>query len=100
MNVPFKYVADLLGVELAGQLRDRTLEIYQRAASYALERGIILADTKFEFGFIENELVLADEVLTPDSSRYWPADMYRPGGPQFSFDKQYVRDYLEGLEMG
>ncbi len=98
VNVPFKYVADLLGVDLAGQLRDRTLEIYKRAASYALERGIILSDTKFEFGFIDNELVLADEVLTPDSSRYWPADTYRPGGPQFSFDKQYVRDYLEELQ--
>ncbi len=97
VNVPFKYAADLLGVELAGELRDRTLEIYQRAADYALARGIILADTKFEFGFIDSKLVLADEVLTPDSSRYWPADTYRPGGPQFSFDKQYVRDYLETL---
>jgi phosphoribosylaminoimidazole-succinocarboxamide synthase len=97
VNVPFRYVAKLLGVELAGQLRDLTLQIYGRAADYALERGIILADTKFEFGFIAGELVLADEVLTPDSSRYWPADTYRPGGPQFSFDKQYVRDYLETL---
>jgi phosphoribosylaminoimidazole-succinocarboxamide synthase len=97
VNVPFKYVADLLGVELAGDLRDLTLEIYQRAADYAFDRGIILADTKFEFGFIKGQLVLADEALTPDSSRYWPADTYRPGGPQFSFDKQYVRDYLETL---
>jgi phosphoribosylaminoimidazole-succinocarboxamide synthase len=97
MNVPFRYVADLLGIELAGRLRDLTLEIYQRAANYALERGIILADTKFEFGFVDGELVLADEVLTPDSSRYWPADRYQPGGPQVSFDKQYVRDYLETL---
>lgn len=97
VNVPFKYAADLLGVELAGELRDRTLEIYERAADYTLERGVILADTKFEFGFIDSKLVLADEVLTPDSSRYWPADTYRPGGPQFSFDKQYVRDYLETL---
>lgn len=97
VNVSFAYVADLLGVDLAGQLRDLTLQIYQRAADYALERGIILADTKFEFGFIDSNLVLADEVLTPDSSRYWPADMYKPGGPQFSFDKQYVRDYLETL---
>jgi phosphoribosylaminoimidazole-succinocarboxamide synthase len=97
VNVPFKYVAELLGVDLAGQLRDLTVQIYERAANYALERGIILADTKFEFGFIDGKLVLADEVLTPDSSRYWPADMYRPGGPQFSFDKQYVRDYLETL---
>lgn len=97
INVPFQYAVDLLGVDLAGQLRDLTLDIYQRAASYALERGIILADTKFEFGFIDGELVLADEALTPDSSRYWPVDTYRPGAPQFSFDKQYVRDYLETL---
>lgn len=97
VNVPFQYVADRLGVELAGQLRDLTLEIYERAAAYALERGIILADTKLEFGFIEGQLTLADEVLTPDSSRYWPADAYYPGRPQFSFDKQYVRDYLETL---
>lgn len=97
MNVSFRHVADLLGVELAGQLRDLTLSIYERAAAHALKHGIILADTKFEFGFINGELVLADEVLTPDSSRYWAADTYKPGGPQFSFDKQYVRDYLETL---
>jgi len=97
MNVPFRYVAKLLGVELAGQLRDLTLELYGRAAKYALERGIIVADTKFEFGFVDEQLVLADEVLTPDSSRYWPADTYSPGGPKYSFDKQYVRDYLETL---
>jgi phosphoribosylaminoimidazole-succinocarboxamide synthase len=97
MNVSFQYVAKLLGVELAGQLRDLTLDLYGRAAKYALEHGIIVADTKFEFGFVNERLVLADEVLTPDSSRYWPADTYRPGGPQYSFDKQYVRDYLETL---
>jgi phosphoribosylaminoimidazole-succinocarboxamide synthase len=97
VNVPFEYVANTLGVELAGQLRDLTLDIYHRAAEYALQRGIILADTKFEFGFIEGKLVLADEALTPDSSRYWPSDTYRPGRPQVSFDKQYVRDYLETL---
>jgi phosphoribosylaminoimidazole-succinocarboxamide synthase len=97
VNVSFGYVANLLGVDLAGRLRDLTLQIYARAADYALERGIILADTKFEFGFVDGKLVLADEVLTPDSSRYWPADTYRPGSPQFSFDKQYVRDYLETL---
>ncbi len=96
-NIPFSSVADEVGTELAGRLRDLTLEIYNKAASYALERGIILADTKFEFGFVNDELVLADEVLTPDSSRYWPAETYKPGGPQFSFDKQYVRDYLETL---
>ena len=97
MNVPFDHVAQQLGIELAGQLRVLTLEIYQRAASYALERGIILADTKFEFGFVDGKLVLADEVLTPDSSRFWEASKYEPGGPQFSFDKQFVRDYLETL---
>lgn len=97
MNVPFSYVARKLGVDLAGQLRDLTLEIYGRASDYSLQHGIILADTKLEFGFVGDDLILADEVLTPDSSRYWPADTYRPGGPQFSFDKQYVRDYLETL---
>ncbi len=97
VNVPFQYVAKILGVDLAGQLRDLTLEIYNRASAHALARGIILADTKFEFGFVAGQLLLADEVLTPDSSRYWPADTYKPGGPQFSFDKQYVRDYLETL---
>jgi phosphoribosylaminoimidazole-succinocarboxamide synthase len=97
VNVPFRYVANLLGVDLAGQLRDLTLDIYQRAAAYAAERGILLADTKLEFGFVNDDLVLADEVLTPDSSRYWPAATYEPGKPQVSFDKQYVRDYLETL---
>ncbi len=97
VNVSFKYVAGQLGVEVAGQLRDLTLEIYKRAAAYTLERGIILADTKFEFGFIQGQLTLADEALTPDSSRFWPADLYKPGGAQPSFDKQYVRDFLETL---
>ena len=97
VNVPFQFVVDMLGVDLAGQLRDLTLQIYERAAAYALERGIILADTKLEFGFVDGRLTLADEVLTPDSSRYWPVDTYYPGRPQYSFDKQYVRDYLETL---
>lgn len=95
VNIPFRYVANSLGVDVAGQLRDLTLEIYSRAAAYALEKGIILADTKFEFGVVEGNLILADEVLTPDSSRFWPADSYSPGGPQHSFDKQFVRDHLE-----
>jgi phosphoribosylaminoimidazole-succinocarboxamide synthase len=94
-NVPIGHVANLVGTDLAHQLRDLTLAIYTQAATYALERGIILADTKFEFGWIDGELTLADEVLTPDSSRFWPADQYRPGGPQASFDKQFVRDWLE-----
>jgi phosphoribosylaminoimidazole-succinocarboxamide synthase len=97
INVPFQYMANKVGVDLAGQLRDLTLDLYIRAAEHALQQGIILADTKFEFGFVHGQLVLADEVLTPDSSRYWPADTYKPGGPQLSFDKQYVRDYLETL---
>ncbi len=97
-NVSFEQIALTIGAELAARLRDLTLAIYKRAADYAAGRGLILADTKFEFGFIGDELVLADEALTPDSSRYWPADGYKPGGPQPSFDKQYVRDYLETLK--
>jgi len=97
-NISFERAADLLGTELAGKLRDLTLGIYGRAADYAATRGILLADTKFEFGFIGGTLVLADEVLTPDSSRFWPADSYKPGGPQPSYDKQYVRDYLESIK--
>ncbi|MFL6450270.1 MAG: phosphoribosylaminoimidazolesuccinocarboxamide synthase [Bryobacteraceae bacterium] len=97
MNVPFEHVAELIGTDLANRLRELTLSIYQRAADHARAHGIILADTKFEFGFVDDTLVLADEVLTPDSSRWWPADTYAPGGPQVSFDKQFVRDYLETL---
>lgn len=97
VNVSFNYIAGQLGIELAGQLRDLTLDIYSRAAAYSLQRGIILADTKFEFGFIDGQLTLADEALTPDSSRFWPADGYKPGGVQPSFDKQFVRDFLETL---
>jgi phosphoribosylaminoimidazole-succinocarboxamide synthase len=77
------------------RLKELTLTIYERAAAIALGRGIILADTKFEFGFFDGELILIDEVCTPDSSRLWPADRYAPGGPQPSFDKQYVRDWLD-----
>ena len=86
---------DLIGAGLAEKLKELTLTIYERAASIALDRGIILADTKFEFGFCEGELILIDEVCTPDSSRFWPADGFTPGGPQASFDKQYVRDWLD-----
>jgi phosphoribosylaminoimidazole-succinocarboxamide synthase len=96
-NVSFEHVVSLIGEDLAKRLRDLTLEIYTRAARYAETKGIIIADTKFEFGFVGGELVLGDEVLTPDSSRFWPAETYRPGGPQFSFDKQFVRDYLESI---
>jgi len=96
-NVSFERVCELVGESLAARLRDLTLNIYAHAARYAETRGIIIADTKFEFGFVDDELVLGDEVLTPDSSRFWPADTYKPGGPQFSFDKQFVRDYLESI---
>jgi phosphoribosylaminoimidazole-succinocarboxamide synthase len=97
-NISFERTCELIGADLARRLRDLTLAIYSTASAYALTRGILLADTKFEFGFLGDRLVLADEVLTPDSSRFWPADAYRPGGPQPSFDKQFVRDYLETLD--
>jgi phosphoribosylaminoimidazole-succinocarboxamide synthase len=96
-NISFERASQLVGEQLARRLRDLTLAIYDRAAKYAESRGIIIADTKFEFGFAGADLILGDEVLTPDSSRFWPADTYRPGGPQHSYDKQYVRDYLESI---
>ena len=96
-NISFEAMGSLVGAELSAGLRDLTLRIYARAAAYAETKGVIIADTKFEFGFVDGELVLGDEVLTPDSSRFWPADSYRPGGPQLSYDKQYVRDYLESI---
>jgi phosphoribosylaminoimidazole-succinocarboxamide synthase len=91
----FEETADLVGRGLAEKLKELTLSIYELGADIARERGIILADTKFEFGFVEGELILIDEVLTPDSSRFWPADLYSPGGAQPSFDKQFVRDWLD-----
>jgi len=99
MNVSQQYIEDLIGTARAGQLRDLSVSIYKKASKYALERGIIIADTKFEFGVDSNgkDIILIDEVLTPDSSRFWPKDQYRPGIPQPSFDKQFVRDYLESL---
>lgn len=96
-NISFESVAAKIGESLAAQLRSLTLAIYTRAAAYAETRDILIADTKFEFGFAGDRLVLADEVLTPDSSRFWPRNGYRPGGPQPSFDKQFVRDYLESI---
>jgi phosphoribosylaminoimidazole-succinocarboxamide synthase len=96
-NIPFEQMSKLVGSETAGQLRDITLKIYNKAAAYARQRGIIIADTKFEFGRTAQGITLADEVLTPDSSRFWPANQYRPGQPQESYDKQYVRDYLEKI---
>jgi phosphoribosylaminoimidazole-succinocarboxamide synthase len=99
-NVSFEEVARQVGAETAAQLRQATLAVYSRARDIARDRGIILADTKFEFGFDGDTLVLADEVLTPDSSRFWPADQWQPGRPQPSFDKQYVRDWLTSAESG
>jgi phosphoribosylaminoimidazole-succinocarboxamide synthase len=96
-NISFERAASLVGSELAIQVRNVSLEIYRRAAAYAEPRAILLADTKFEFGLLENELIWIDEALTPDSSRFWPAAKYKPGGPQPSFDKQFVRDYLESI---
>ncbi|QHN02952.1 phosphoribosylaminoimidazolesuccinocarboxamide synthase [Granulicella sp. WH15] len=96
-NIPFSTVIDTIGREYAEALRDLTLAIYAKASAYAATKGVILADTKFEFGLIDGRIALCDEVLTPDSSRYWPADEYVTGGPTPSFDKQYVRDYLESI---
>lgn len=94
-NIPFARMADLVGRELAEDLRRRSIALYRRAADYARERGIILADTKFEWGLVDGSYLLVDEAFTPDSSRFWPADEYEPGRPQNSFDKQFVRDWLE-----
>ena len=97
-NISFEQVEDMVGKDLAARLRDVSMAIYQRAVEFAEPRGIIIADTKFEFGLIDGELALIDEIITPDSSRFWPKDTYQPGGPQKSFDKQYVRDYLLSLD--
>ena len=99
INIDFDRTVELLGQDIAEQIREVSLEIYSQAADYAIERGIIIADTKFEFGLDhDGRVVLIDEVLTPDSSRFWPADTYQPGSSPPSFDKQYVRDYLETLD--
>ena len=97
-NISFESVIDILGMEIAEEVRDLSLKIYEFGRKLAYEKGIIIADTKFEFGFENGRLILIDEVLTPDSSRFWPMDSYNPGGPQQSFDKQYLRDYLNGLD--
>jgi phosphoribosylaminoimidazole-succinocarboxamide synthase len=98
-NIDFERTVALLGPDLAAQVRDAALRIYSECAAYALERGIIIADTKFEFGLdVNGTLHLIDEILTPDSSRFWPADQYQPGSSPPSFDKQFVRDYLETLD--
>ena len=97
-NISFERAAEIIGKDLAESVRNITLEIYRRATAYAAPRGILLADTKFEFGLLNGELIWIDEALTPDSSRFWPAAGYNPGGPQPSFDKQFVRDYLERIQ--
>lgn len=97
-NISFEQMAQIVGRDLSTQLRDISIKIYDTAARYARDRGIIIADTKFEFGLTQKGITLADEVLTPDSSRFWPAESYSPGKGQESFDKQYVRDYLEQIK--
>jgi len=97
-NISFDRAAQIIGPELAEQVRDLSLSVYSRAREYALEKGIIICDTKFEFGMEGSRLLLIDEVLTPDSSRFWPADEYEPGKSQPSFDKQFIRDFLETLD--
>jgi len=94
-NVSFERTVEVVGQRTAEELRRRSIDLFKRGASYARERGIIIADTKFEWGWLDGQLILIDEVLTPDSSRFWPADQYRPGRSQPSFDKQFVRDWLE-----
>jgi phosphoribosylaminoimidazole-succinocarboxamide synthase len=93
-NITFEEASRILGDDLAKEVRSLSIKLYETGREYALSKGIIIADTKFEFGIHNGELILIDEVLTPDSSRFWPLDEYRPGGPQKSFDKQFLRDYL------
>ena len=97
-NISYARMEEILGGEAAVKVRDICVRLYNKAADYARDKGIIIADTKFELGWYEGELILIDEVLTPDSSRFWPEDRYRTGGPQPSFDKQFLRDYLSGLD--
>jgi len=96
INISYEKMIELVGKEDAEKMKELSLKIYNKGAKYALEKGIIIADTKFEFGKIGDKIILVDEILTPDSSRFWPADLYEPGRSQPSFDKQYVRDYLSG----
>jgi len=94
INISYEQMVEIVGPETAAELRQRSIEIYRRGAEYARTKGILIADTKFEWGRVDGQLILIDEVLTPDSSRFWPADQYEPGHSQPSFDKQFVRDYL------
>jgi len=97
-NITYEKVVELVGADIAKQLKNASLALYNFAAKHAVERGIIIADTKFEFGMLDGRLILIDEALTPDSSRFWPVDSYQPGSSPFSYDKQYVRDYLSSLD--
>jgi len=97
INITFQEVVNIVGKEIAEKIRDVSLKIYKMAHDIAYEKGIIIADTKFEFGICDGELILIDELLTPDSSRFWPLEDYEPGRPQKSYDKQYLRDYLESI---
>lgn len=99
MNISFEAMVSMVGKELAEKMQKIALRIYTRAAQYAESKGIIIADTKMEFGLLNGELILIDELLTPDASRFWPAQTYRPGGPQLSYDKQFVRDYLVAIHF-
>lgn len=96
-NVNQKFVEDLVGADLASRLKKTSIDVYRRASDYALGKGIIIADTKFEFGIYNGQMIIIDELLTPDSSRFWPLEQYQPGRACLSFDKQFVRDYLEAL---
>jgi phosphoribosylaminoimidazole-succinocarboxamide synthase len=98
-NIDFQQCADIVGADTAAYIRDRSLEVFIKASEYAASRGIILADTKFEWGVCDDKIILVDEVLTPDSSRFWPGDQYEPGRDQPSFDKQFVRNYLEEIDF-
>lgn len=98
INIDFNEAARMVGKDIAEEVKRLSLSIYNKGAEISAQKGIIIADTKFEFGIIENEIILIDEVLTPDSSRFWPKETYAPGGPQKSFDKQYLRDYLSDIE--
>jgi len=98
INISFEKAVDIVGKDLAEKVRDLSIAIYKKGAAFAAEKGIIIADTKFEFGLIDDRIILIDELLTPDSSRFWPKNTYTPGGPQNSFDKQYLRDYLTSIK--
>ena len=98
-NISFERAAEIIGTERAQYVRDRSIEIFRKAGKYAESKGLILADTKFEWGLVDGKIILIDEVLTPDSSRFWPADKYEPGRDQESFDKQFVRNYLEDIQF-